>query len=156
MAMPFGNADLDDVVERGIRIPIMKKLGFEVWDMRDVARPGLIDSEIRGRIRNAAFVIADLTHHNPGAYWEAGLAEGYGKPVLYTCEKDVFEGQGTHFDTNHCTTVRWSKDNLEGFSRELVATLQMAVGRVREKNRQIELVQAMLLDKYRRYSEVME
>ena len=38
-------------------------------------------------VRDAAFVISDLTHDNSGAYWEAGYAEGLGKPVIYICEE---------------------------------------------------------------------
>ena len=62
---------------------------------------------MRVKIRDAKFVIADLTHDNNGAYWEAGYAEGLGKPVVYICEKTKFEDKnnGTHFDVNHCTTL---------------------------------------------------
>jgi len=35
---------------------------------------------------------------NPGAYWEAGYAEGLGKPVIYTCEEAKFV-EASHFDT---------------------------------------------------------
>jgi nucleoside 2-deoxyribosyltransferase len=49
-------------------------------------------------------VAADLSDDNAGAYWEAGFAEGLGKPVIYICR----EGVNTHFDTDHRRTVRWS------------------------------------------------
>ena len=45
---------------------------------------------MRERIRDAAFVLVDLTHDNPGAYWEGGYAEGLGKPVIYICEASKF------------------------------------------------------------------
>ncbi len=86
-------------------------------------RTGLIDDHIRVDIRNARFIIADLTHCNRGAYWEAGYAEGLGKKVIYTCEKNYFESKerGTHFDTNHCKTVLWNSiDNLETAIDELI------------------------------------
>ena len=95
--------------------------------MRDVARAGVIDNIMRTQIRDSAFVIADLTHDNPGAYWEAGYAEGLGKPVIYICEKSKFDNESTHFDTNHCTTVPWSKDDPEGFRKELIATLRRSL-----------------------------
>ncbi len=47
------------------------------------------------QIRDAKFVIADLTHGNDGAYWEAGYAEGLGKPVAYICEKEEFKKRAT-------------------------------------------------------------
>jgi nucleoside 2-deoxyribosyltransferase len=57
-------------------------------------------------IRACRFLIADLTHANNGAYWEAGFAEGLGKPVTYTCKKSEF-AKASHFDTNHHLTVLW-------------------------------------------------
>ncbi len=62
-------------------------------------------------------MIAELSHDNSGAYWEAGYAEGLGKPVIYICEQKKFDEKGTHFDTNHCTTVFWDRDNDKGFKR---------------------------------------
>ena len=73
------------------------------WTWKIVARAGVIDKIMRTQIRDAAFVIVDLTHDNPGAYWEAGYAEGLGKPVIYICEKGKFEATKSHLDMNHCT-----------------------------------------------------
>ena len=77
-------------------------------------------------------MLADLTHNNNGAYWEAGYAEGLGKPVVYLCEKEKFEKSkedcgGTHFDTNHCTTIPWSRDDDEGFRKKLIATIHRSL-----------------------------
>ncbi len=104
--------------------PFAKENGAEP-DLRDVAQPGIIDNILREKIRDAAFILVDLTHDNSGAYWEAGYAEGLGKPVLYLCEQVKFDEKKTHFDTNHCTTVIWggSKSN-DDFSTELRATLR--------------------------------
>ena len=92
--------------------------------MRDVGRAGVIDNIMRTEIRDSAFVIADLTHDNHGAYWEAGYAEGLGKPVVYICEREEFKTKGSHFDTNHCTTVLWSREDPDRFCQELIATLR--------------------------------
>ena len=82
---------------------------------------------MRIQIKDSAFVIADLTHDNHGAYWEAGYAEGLGKPVIYICEKAKFDKKKSHFDTSHCTTVLWSIDDPEEFKRQLVATLRRSL-----------------------------
>jgi nucleoside 2-deoxyribosyltransferase len=86
----------------------------------------LIDDRLRVEIRQSRFLLADLTHHNKGAYWEAGFAEGLGKPVIYLCRKDVFEdkSQGTHFDTNHHLTVVWDLENLGEAAEKLKATIR--------------------------------
>ncbi len=126
IAMKFGDPDLDTFVNNVVK-PATKEIGYDLVDMRDVARAGIIDNLMRTQIRDSAFVIADLTHDNSGAYWEAGYAEGLGKPVVYICEKSKFDAKSTHFDTNHCTTVPWSKGDPEGFRKELIATLRRSL-----------------------------
>jgi nucleoside 2-deoxyribosyltransferase len=82
---------------------------------------------MRVEIQASDFVVADLSHDNLGAYWEAGYAEGLGKPVIYTCEKSKFELAKTHFDTNHHLTILWNTDApnlcLEEFTTTIRATL---------------------------------
>ena len=127
LAMQFGDAPLDAFVESVLKPAVKEGTGFDLFDMRDVPRAGIIDNIMRVQIRDAKFVVADLTHDNHGAYWEAGYAEGLGKPVIYICEKKKFEREGSHFDTNHCTTVLWSRDDEEAFRRELIATLRRSL-----------------------------
>ena len=92
---------------------------------------GLIDDQLRVHLRTARFVIADLTHGNNGAYWEAGFAEGLGRPVIYTCRKkewdkrDLPSEQMVHFDTNHrIYTVIWDPDKLGEAATQLTATIR--------------------------------
>ena len=125
--MQFDDPRLERFVEEVLKPAVEEDLGCRLHDMRDVARAGLIDNIMRVQIRDARFVVAELTHDNRGAYWEAGFAEGLGKPVIYICEKSKFDQYTTHFDTNHCTTVTWSMEDPEGFQRELVATLRRSL-----------------------------
>ena len=127
MALKFGDQVLDPFLAEVIK-PAIAQIGYELFDLRDVARAGVIDNVMREQIRDAAFVLVDLTHANSGAYWEAGYAEGLGKPVLYLCERGVFHSRGTHFDTNHCTTVIWDQTAPAAFSADLVATLRRSLG----------------------------
>jgi hypothetical protein len=125
MAMPFGNSDLDKIVEEHFK-PAVKATGFDLKRLDDGQPAGLIDDRLRVEIRQSRFLIADLTHENRGAYWEAGYAEGLGKPVIYTCRKDVFDdkARGTHFDTNHHLTVVWEADKLSEAIEKLKATIR--------------------------------
>lgn len=127
LALKFGEPELDRLVSEALKPGIEAELRYQLVDMRDVPRAGIIDNIMRAQIRDAAFVIADLTHDNPGAYWEAGYAEGLGKPVIYICERQKFSEQRTHFDTNHCTTVFWTADDHPTFVREMVATLRRSL-----------------------------
>jgi hypothetical protein len=127
LALKFGDSVLDCFVEAHIKPVVKGALGYDVVDMRDVISAGIIDNLMRQQIRDAAFVIADLTHDNYGAYWEAGYAEGVGKPVIYICESAKFEHAKTHFDTNHCTTVPWSEAEPTQFREQLIATLRRSL-----------------------------
>lgn len=123
LASKWGDDTLDQVVASIFR-PAIQKTGFHLQRLDDAPRAGLIDDRMRTEIRLARFLIADLTHENAGAYWEAGFAEGLGKPVIYTCERAKFEEHKTHFDTNHHLTVLWSIDNAARTEEDLKATVR--------------------------------
>lgn len=123
MALQFGDPRLDRMVDTVFR-PAVRRSGFELVRADDVPQAGLIDDHIRVLIRQARFVVADLTHDNPGAYWEAGFAEGLGKPVIFTCERGKFEDEATHFDTSHHHTVTWAEGQPEEAARDLTATVR--------------------------------
>ena len=123
MAMQYGDKKLDEVVAKYFR-PAVKAAGFELYRLDDAPKAGLIDDRLKVEIRLSRFLIADLTHENRGAYWEAGFAQGLGKPVIYTCEKTKFDEQKPHFDTNHHTTVVWDRNNLEKAAIDLKNTIR--------------------------------
>jgi hypothetical protein len=127
IAMKFGDPVLDPMVEAVIKPAVRGGIGYDLVDLRNVSRAGVIDNILRTQIRDAAFVLVDLTHDNSGAYWEAGYAEGLGKPVVYLCEQSKFDAARTHFDTNHCTTVMWSAAAPQRFTEVLVATLRRSL-----------------------------
>lgn len=117
MAMKFGEPNADRVYSEVFR-PAVEKAGFRLTRLDEKPEAGSIDNRLRAEIQSCAFLIADLSHANNGAYWEAGYAEGLGKPVIYTCEKSVFDGEDEdnpkpHFDVNHHLTIIWDKDSPE-------------------------------------------
>ncbi len=125
MAMQFGDAELDGIYNDHFKAAVAAT-GFDLKRVDEGQPAGLIDDQLRVDIRQSRFLIADLTHQNRGAYWEAGFAEGLGKPVIYTCRKDIFndKSQGTHFDTNHHLTVVWDLENIDGAVAKLKATIR--------------------------------
>ena len=124
MAMKFDDPILDLMFKDIFKLYV-KQAGFELIRLDNNPKAGLIDDRLRVEIRNADFLIADLTHDNNGAYWEAGYAEGLGKQVIYTCEKEKFESnKTTHFDTNHHLTVKWDKNFPQEAGEALKATIR--------------------------------
>lgn len=57
---------------------------------------------IKKEIRDAAFIVADLTDERPSCYFEAGYAEALPRPVVYVASKQSVLKPGTptkiHFD----------------------------------------------------------
>jgi hypothetical protein len=123
MAMKYGDQILNKIFEESFK-PAVKQTGFELFKLDDKPEAGLIDIRMRQEITTSKFVVADLTHDNLGAYWEAGFAEGKGKHVFYTCEKDKFEKAKTHFDVNHHLTIKWDPKSPGQASEDLKAAIR--------------------------------
>ncbi len=125
MAMEYGNQSLDRLVNDHFRVAV-RETGFYLRRLDDEPRAGLIDDRLRVEIQSARFLIVDLTHKNAGAYWEAGYAEGLGKPVIYTCERSKFR-EASHFDTNHHLHVLWTMEAVDTAVKELKATIRATI-----------------------------
>lgn len=95
MAMKFGHPR-SDTMFRDHFIRAVDATGFKLQRLDTRPKAGLIDARMEVEIRTAKFLVADLTHGNRGAYWEAGFAAGLGKHVFYTCEKRFFRRYSTH------------------------------------------------------------
>lgn len=124
MAMQYGDDQLNEVFERCFR-PAADRAGYSLEKLEDSPKPGLIDVRMEVEIRRSRFVVADLTHQNLGAYWEAGFASGLDKPVIYTCRSDV--SQSIHFDTNHRFNIKWDPNVLDDAGTLLTATIRAAL-----------------------------
>lgn len=123
MAMYYGNPELGEIVENHLK-PAVGKTGYKLRRADEELQTGIIDHKLRVLLRRSRFVVADLSDSNHGAYWEAGFAEGLGRPVIYLCRKDVFEGAGTHFDTNHLQTIVWESGRISELVEQLKATIR--------------------------------
>lgn len=116
-ARQFANPDLDDLFKKCLKQAV-DDTGYELRTVPQKA--GNIDAIIEDEIRRCRFVIADLSDDNAGAYWEAGFAEGLGKPVIYIC----CDGKRTHFDTDHRQTVRWDLTKIAETATRLKAVIR--------------------------------
>jgi hypothetical protein len=123
MAMKFGDEELNRIVDEYFK-PAVARTGFELRVLTEGQAAGLIDDQMRVALRTSRFVVADLTHGNNGAYWEAGFAEGLGRPVFYTCRKKEWDEGKAHFDTSHLNTIVWDPGNLEEAASRLTATIR--------------------------------
>lgn len=126
MAMPFNKPNLDSVWLPRLREAV-RQTGFELKRVDDEPKPGLIDTHMRLQIQRARFLIVELTHSNLGAHWEAGFAEGLGKPVIYTWCENAVNGDKPHFDVEHSLRIEWESDNIDAALRAVKATIRNSI-----------------------------
>jgi hypothetical protein len=95
VAMPFSE-EFEDVYQFGIYNTV-RRCGYICEKVDESAYAGSIVDRIMDGIRNADFVIADLTLERPNVYLEVGYAWGLQRPVILLAR----EGQRLHFDLSH-------------------------------------------------------
>jgi hypothetical protein len=78
--MPF-DPSFNGVWEQVIR-PAVVGHGDTCHRADDVFAPGSIIDDILASIRQADYLVADLTGRNPNVYYELGFAHCLGKPVI--------------------------------------------------------------------------
>jgi len=120
MAMPFGFPELTNIFYDHWK-PATEQTGLPLVRLDENPKAGSISNRMRVEIRRSKYLVAELTHNNPGAYWEAGFAEGLGKPVIYLCRKSFFDDpeNGVHFDVSQRQGVIWEADKLDDAKQQL-------------------------------------
>jgi len=114
VAMWFGDSDstetpdfMRSLYDESI-LPAIVGAGFKASRVDLVPHDGFIMNEVLSLIRCAPFVVADLTGHRNGVYYEAGFARACaGKPVIHTCRESDFVN--SHFDVRQINTLMWSE-----------------------------------------------
>ena len=98
--------------------------GYTPRIMDEIEHNHQIVPEMLYEIRESRFVVAELTGHNNGAYFEAGYALGHGKEVIQVCRKDKF-GEDGHFDVKQVNTILW--DTPEDLTNRLTARIKATI-----------------------------
>lgn len=86
-----------------------------------------IADQIKAKIRQSKFVVADLTLHKNGVYYEAGFAEGLGREVILTCREDGFDKK--HFDVQHINIIKWLPNQYQDLKEKLNWRIEGTLGR---------------------------
>lgn len=107
IAMKFGpeTEELRKYIKYGIELA-----GYIPRIMDEIEHNHQIVPEMLYEIRNSRFVIAELTHHNNGAYYEAGYASGLGKQVIHICKTDEIKN-GLHFDVAQVQLITYDAES---------------------------------------------
>lgn len=124
-AMCF-NPSLNVLWEQSIK-PAISQAGYDPKRIdKEDHIDGVVD-EILAMIRRSKFVIADLTDHRNGVYFEAGFAKGLGVKTIFICSKEQIEK--SHFDVKHLNILVWEHDNFEHFRTRLHSRIESNLGR---------------------------
>ncbi len=122
VAMAF-DPTLNDVFDLGIT-PAVIDCGFPLplrIDRKD--HNNQITDELIAAIRDAEFMVADLTLQRQSVYFEAGFARGLGREVIYCCRDIDFDNR--HFDVEQVKAIKWASvtDLREQLARRIKATI---------------------------------
>ena len=100
--------------------------GYRARRVDRVPHINKIDDEIMAQIRRSRFVVADLTGHRTGVYYEAGFAMGLQLPVFWTCREK--EMKRLHFDIRQYNCIGWDFDDLPEFQKRLKYGIESVLG----------------------------
>jgi len=107
VAMSFAS-ELDAAWTDGIE-PALRDAGWKPIRMDRIHHNEKIDDRIVAEIRRSGLVVADFTGQRAGVYFEAGLAQGLGIPIIWTVKKDDLAN--VHFDTRQYNHIDWVDPN---------------------------------------------
>lgn len=107
--------------------PAIGDAGFEPMRLDKYEHNNRIDDEIIASIRRARFLVADLTAHRAGVYFEAGFAMGLGLPVVWMVRKDALGD--THFDNRQFNFIVWAPEKLDEARSALRNRIEATIGR---------------------------
>jgi hypothetical protein len=102
------------------------RAGYEPLRLDHKEHSNPIDTEIGASIRAARFVVADLTGHRGGVYYEAGFAHGLCLPVIFMVREDAQEA--LHFDVQRQNFIVWQPGDLADARRRLANCIRSTLG----------------------------
>lgn len=106
-------------------IPAVRQTRYELSNpLASDPMAGNIHARMEVEIRTARFVVAELSHHNNGAYWEAGFARALEKPVIYMYNKTIGKHPTPHFDVGSDHIIFWEKDKSQKAADDLKAVIR--------------------------------
>lgn len=118
VALQFNTPDEKprDIVDAVIK-PVCNEFGLVAFTVSDIEHNECIYDVILKSISKSSFIIADLTYHNCGAYYEAGYAKGQGKKVIHACSREWFSTHKVHFDVSGLNLIIYN--DAEEFKEKL-------------------------------------
>ena len=121
IAMSF--SDEMEPVRNAIKDALIE-CGFVPRIMDEIEHNHQIVPEMLHEIREARFLVAELSSGNNGAYYEAGYAAGFGKDVILLFNENISD-KDRHFDVRQTNTIKWRYPN--DLKERLVARIKATI-----------------------------
>jgi hypothetical protein len=115
--------DSMDIAWTGGLQPGIRDAGFEPYRIKEDIHSERIDARLIAAIRSCRFLVADASGERTAVYYEAGFAEGLGKLVIWTCQKE--ELAKVSFDTRQYRHIVWTEP--ADLRRQLADTIKALV-----------------------------
>jgi hypothetical protein len=126
--MPFTKPYLT-IFENSVSAILRDEFKIKVIKADDIFRPGALVNKIHDLIREASFLIADISEKNPNVYYEVGFASALAKPVVFiTKDKTTVP-----FDVAHLPYIEYEytppgmddfEKRLRSVTRDLLDTIR--------------------------------
>lgn len=148
VASAFGRDDVDAVYDRCVH-PALKRLSIQPLRVDRVEHNDDIDDKILEFLDACDLAIVDLTYARPSAYFEAGVAFGSDKPVVYIARWDHLKARDSdpegllrvHFDLQMKNIIKWSAPNA-AFAARLERRLRHVTGPLMRLEQQAHVLDA--------------
>lgn len=111
-----------DMMLKHLLEPVFEKIGFTVIRADEIAKSGIITSQILEHIAKSKLCVADLSFRNPNAFYELGVRHAFLLPTIQIIHKsdkipfDVSQGRTITIDTADRYTIT---DRLDSARKEL-------------------------------------
>ncbi len=130
VAMWFAD-EMRDAYHRAIEKGISNS-GWRPLRVDNQDHNGEVNDQIISEIRRSRFLFADFTAsaesgQRGNVYFEAGLAQGLGIPVVCSCRKDAVER--IQFDLQQRNFILWESENMEDFALRIERRIAATIGR---------------------------
>jgi hypothetical protein len=123
VAMPFSK-DMKDVYKLAIK-PTVEECGYKCKQLDEEQINDSILEAITKGIREARFIIVDVSQARPNCYYEFGLAHGFGKrDVIPVIQK----GEQIHFDVGVYKHLVYDRQDLDDLKQQLKKRIIDTVG----------------------------
>lgn len=123
VAMSFSES-MKAVFEEAIK-PAVTEAGYKAYRVDVEPHIERIDAKIVAEIKNSLFVVAEVTQHKHGVYFEAGYALGREMPVIWCVREDDLAN--VHFDTRQYNHIVW--ESAAELKEKLYDTICAVIGK---------------------------